>query len=263
MIPRRIPRRTSPKRAKMNEEKQPLLAHFEELRKALLICLITLAAAFFLIYALLIGPLMNLITEPIASRGIQVIYTGVSEALVTKLKVALTAACVADAPVILYVLWRFIRPGLYDRERKMVKRTLLIMLFLFAAGVAFCLLAVYSLAMDFFLVAGEDFSTPMLSLDKYVGFLTGFTVPFGIAFELPVVLYLTTRMGLTDYRMLAAKRKYVVLGVFVIAAFLTPPDVVSQIALGVPMVGLYEIGVQVCRKVKPRGGDEEPLSQQS
>ncbi len=234
----------------MTEEKKPLLAHFEELRKVILTALISLAAFFFLIYGLLIDPLMSLIIRPITERGIQVIYTAVSEALMTKLKVALTAACVVDTPVILYLFWRFIRPGLYEKERLIVKRTLFIMLFLFVAGVAFCLLAVYSFAMDFFLVAGEGFSTPMLSLDKYVGFLAGFVVPFGIAFQLPVVLYLTTRMGITNYRMLASKRKYVVLGVFVVAAVLTPPDVVSQIALGIPLLLLYEIGIQVSRSVR-------------
>lgn len=119
-------------------------------------------------------------------------------------------------------------------------------------GVVFCYFAVYSLAVDFFLVAGDSLATPMLSIDKYVSFLFGFLVPFGVAFQLPVVLYLTTRVGLTTPDMLRSKRKYVILAIFVLAAILTPPDVVSQVALGLPMCGLYEIGILVSRCTKAR-----------
>ena len=125
-------------------------------------------------------------------------------------------------------------------------------LLLFLTGVVFCYFAVYSLAVDFFLVAGDSLATPMLSIDKYVSFLFGFLVPFGVAFQLPVVLYLTTRIGLTTPDMLRSKRKYVILAIFVLAAILTPPDVVSQVALGLPMCGLYEIGILVSRCTKAR-----------
>lgn len=123
----------------------------------------------------------------------------------------------------------------------------MIAVLLFLAGVSFCYFAIYTLAIDFFLIQGENLATPMLSIDKYVSFMFGFIVPFGIVFLLPVALYLTTKAGLTDYRMLAGKRKYVLLGIFVLAAILTPPDVVSQVALGVPLYLLYEISIQVAR----------------
>lgn len=92
----------------------------------------------------------------------------------------------------------------------------------------------------------------MLSIDKYVNFLFGFIVPFGIAFQLPVAMYLTTRMGWTNAKSLASKRKFVILGVFVLASVLTPPDIVSQVALGVPLCLLFEVGVLVARLTKPR-----------
>ena len=175
-----------------------------------------------------------------------------SEAIVTKFKVGLIAAAVAASPVVIWQTWGFIRPGLYPKEQKAFRILFLLALLLFLTGVAFCYFAVYTLAVDFFLIQGDGLATPMLSIDKYVSFLFGFIVPFGVAFELPVALYLTTRMGWTNYRMLASKRKYILLAVFVMAAILTPPDVVSQVALGVPLYALFEIGVLVARMTKPR-----------
>ena len=226
----------------------PLLTHLLALRKVLFISALAVVIAFFLIYYLAIDYLMAWIIGPIVERGIEIIYTAMSEALVTKFKVGIIAA----SPVIIGQIWGFIKPALYPKEKKAFRVLFFVALFLFLLGVTFCYLAVYLLAVDFFLVAGDQLATPMLSIDKYVSFLFGFIVPFGVAFQLPVALYLTTRMGWTNYQSLASKRKFVILGIFVLAAILTPPDVVSQLALGLPMILLYEIGVQVCRITKPR-----------
>ncbi len=230
----------------------PLLSHLLALRKVLFISALSVVIAFFLVYYLAIDYLMAWITGPIVERGIEIIYTAMSEALVTKFKVALIAAVIVASPVIIGQIWGFIKPALYPKEKKAFRVLFFIALFLFLLGVTFCYMAVYLLAVDFFLVAGDQLATPMLSIDKYVSFLFGFIVPFGVAFQLPVALYLTTRMGWTNYKSLASKRKYVILGIFVLAAILTPPYVVSQVALGVPMILLYEAGVQVCRFTKPR-----------
>ena len=230
----------------------PLMAHLLALRRVFIVSTAAVAIAFFLVYYLAIDWLMAWITGPIISRGIEIIYTAMSEALVTKFKVALIAAIIAASPVIIWQIWSFIKPALYPKEKKAFRILFFIALILFLTGVVFCYLAVYMLAVDFFLVAGDNLARPMLSIDKYVSFLFGFIVPFGVAFQLPVALYLTTRMGWTNYRSLASKRKFVILGIFVIAAILTPPDVVSQLALGIPMVLLYEIGIQACRLTKPR-----------
>ena len=230
----------------------PLLVHLQALRRVLIISAAAVAIAFFLVFYLAIEKLMAWITGPIAERGIQIIYTAMSEALVTKFKVAIIAAIIVASPIIIWQIWSFIKPALFPKEKKAFRVLFLIALLLFLAGVVFCYLAVYTLAVDFFLVAGDNLATPMLSIDKYVSFLFGFIVPFGLAFQLPVALYLTTRIGWTNYKMLASKRKFVVLGIFVFAAILTPPDVVSQLALGLPMILLYEIGIQACRLTKPR-----------
>lgn len=232
------------------------MQHVLALRKVLLVSLGAAFVAFLLVFYLLCNPIMRFITEPIARRGIEMIYTTVSEALVTQLKVSLIGGIIAASPVILWQIWTFVKPALFEKERKSFRRWFFAALVLFLLGVVFCYTSVYSLAIDFFLVAGEDLATPMLSIDKYVSFLLSFMLPFGLAFQLPVAIYLTTKMGLTTAQSLASKRKYVILIIFIAAAFLTPPDVVSQLLLALPMLVLFEIGVFIARVVKPGEGRE-------
>ena len=234
------------------QNKQPLGEHLVALRKILLRSVAAIGIAFVAVFYVAIDPLMNLITGPIVERGIQVIYTEMSAALMTKLKVAFIAGAVIASPYVFWQIWSFVKPALYEHEKKAFRLTFAATVFLFLLGVAFCYAAVYFLAVDFFLVAGENLATPMLAIDKYVSFLFGFVLPFGLAFELPVALYITTKMGLTDYKMLASKRKFVILAVVVVAAFLTPPDVVSQIMLSIPILILFEISLLICKVVKPK-----------
>ena len=231
----------------MPEEKSTLLTHLIELRRVFVICGISVALLFCVIFGFLIDYIMAWITAPIQARGIGIIYTAMSEALLTKFKVSVIASIIAASPVIIWQAWSFIKPGLYPEEQRKCRWLFLVMLGLFLLGVAFCYMVVYSFAVDFFLVQGTGFASPLLSLDSYVSFLLSFILPFGISFQLPAALYLTTRLGWTDYPMLASKRKYVLLAIFVVAAILTPPDVVSQVALGVPLYVLYEVGIQVSR----------------
>ena len=240
------------KNAAQGDEKQTLLEHLSALRRVLLISAAAIGILFVLVFYFAVDPLMGWILAPIEARGIEIIYTAMSEALLTKMKVGLIAAIVAASPIIVWQLWSFIKPALYAYERALFRLLFFVALLLFLTGVAFCYGAVYMLAVDFFLIAGENIAVPMLSVDKYIGFLFGFVVPFGLAFELPVALYMTTRMGLTNHRMLVQKRKFVILAIAIIAAILTPPDVVSQLMLGIPMLVLFEVGVLVTRFVKPR-----------
>ena len=232
------------------EEALSLRDHLLALRKVIVVCVAAVGVAFLASFYFIIDPLMQWITAPIEARGVQVIYTAVSEALTTKLKVALVTAVVIAFPVIIWQVWGFIKPALYPRERRSFRIFFFFALVLFLIGIVFCYASVFFLAIDFFMVSGEGLATPMLSLDKYINFLFGFLLPFGVAFMLPVFIYITTRVGLTTLEMLIRKRKYVILGIFVLAAILTPPDVVSQIMLGIPMLLLYEVGILVSRTVK-------------
>ena len=234
------------------QNQQTVGEHLIALRKILLRSAAAIGSAFLVVFYLAIDHLMGFITGPIVERGITVIYTEMSAALMTKLKVAFIAGIVVACPYVFWQIWTFIKPALYAHEKRAFRLTFAATVFLFLLGVVFCYAAVYFLAVDFFLIAGEDLATPMLAIDKYVSYLFGFVVPFGLAFELPVALYITTKMGLTNHQMLASKRKFVILAVVVIAAFLTPPDVVSQIMLSIPILILFEVSLLICRVVKPK-----------
>lgn len=236
----------------VNNETQPLMVHLLAVRKLMINCAIAIVVGFVLAFYFLCTPLMNFITSPIEARGVTIIYTAMSEALTTQLKVSLIAGVVLVSPFIFYQIWAFIKPALYENEIRIFRVLFFLALFLFLLGVVFCYRYVYGLAINFFLVAGEDLATPMLSIDKYVSFLFSFVLPFGVVFELPIAIYMATRMGWVDYKKLSSFRKYVFFGIFVLAAILTPPDVISQVMLGVPMYVLYEIGVQVSRFTKNR-----------
>ena len=238
------------------QNQQTVGEHLIALRKILLRSAAAIGIAFLVVFYVAIDHLMGFITGPIVERGITVIYTEMSAALMTKLKVAFIAGIVVACPYVFWQIWTFIKPALYAHEKRAFRLTFAATVFLFLLGVVFCYAAVYFLAVDFFLIAGEDLATPMLAIDKYVSFLFGFVVPFGLAFELPVALYITTKMGLTNHQMLASKRKFVILAVVVIAAFLTPPDVVSQIMLSIPILLLFEISLLICKVVKPNTQQE-------
>ena len=241
----------------VDSEKQPLLYHLMALRTLLMHCGAAVLIGFIATFYLLCEPLMNFIISPITARGIQIIYTAVSEALTTQLKVSFIAGVVVVSPYLFYQIWAYVKPALYDNEIRLFRTLFFIALLLFLTGIVFCYQFVYTLALNFFFVAGENLATPMLSIDKYIGFLFGFILPFGIVFELPVALFMFTRIGWVNYEMLTGSRKFVFFGIFVLAAILTPPDVVSQCMLGLPMYLLYEVGVQVARFTKPREPKEE------
>lgn len=243
--------------ASVKTNAQPLISHLMAFRKLVIACLAALLVGFIAAFYLLSEPLMRFIISPIEARGIQIIYTAVSEAFMTELKVSLLAGVVLVSPFIFYQIWAFIKPALYDSEIRIFRILFFVALLLFLLGIAFCYTYVYELALNLFLVAGENLATPMLSIDKYVNFLFSFILPFGVVFELPIAIYMATRLGWVDHKKLVSYRKFVFFGIFVLAAILTPPDVVSQVMLGLPMYVLFEIGVLVSRFTKSRRMQED------
>ena len=232
-------------------KKQVLAEHLRAMRTMLIVSAAAVGVIFVAFFYLLREPLVAFILAPLRAREIEVVATHVSEALMMQFKACLVASVVAAMPVITWQVWSFIAPALYPHEKRLFAALFFIALVLFVCGVAFSYLYVFPLAIDLFFEAGEGVATTLWSVDRYFGFVLSFVLPFGLMFELPVAVYMMARRGWVDYQKLAKNRKFVILAIAVIAAILTPPDVVSQCMLGLPMYFLYEVGVQITRFVKP------------
>lgn len=237
----------------MNTEKrEAFLENLRALRRVLVVSVIGVVVLFLVLFYGFCDPLMDLILAPVRNRGINMIATAVSEALLTKFKVCLVAAVVCAMPLIMQQIWSFVSPALYPQEKKMFAALFFVALILFIGGVVFCCFFVFPLAIDLFWASAEGVASTMWSVQEYYNFVLSFVLPFGIMFELPVILYMLAKKDKVTYESLAKYRKYVVLVIAIAAAILTPPDVVSQLMLGIPMYLLYEISVQIVRVMKRR-----------
>lgn len=243
------------------DEKKPLLSHFLALRKVFLISVIAVIVGFIAAFYFFSTRLIDFITLPIKERGVEIIYTAVSEAMTTRLKISLVTGIILASPVIIWQIWNFVKPALYEKEIRALRFWFFVTLLLFLIGVVFCYYFVFGLAVNFFLVAGDNLAAPLISIDRYLSFTLSFILPFGFAFDLPVIIYMTTKLGLTTPEMLIGKSKYVVLLFFIVAAILTPPDVYSQIMLAIPLLLLYGVGILAAFTVKKRENGESKKQQ--
>ena len=238
-------------------KRQVFGAHLRALRSVVFISLGAVLVAFFVIFYLFSKPLVNFILLPVTARGIPVIATKVSESLMMQVKTCLVAATVVSMPVIIWQVGSFVWPALYPKEKVTFSSTFAAMVLMFAVGVVFSYVTVFPLAIDLFYEAGAGVATTMWSVEGYFNFVLSFVLPFGLMFELPVVIYLLARAGKVSAASLATARKYFILGAAVVAAVLTPPDVVSQTLLLLPLLALYEISVLIARFVKSREAQVE------
>ena len=234
------------------DKREAFLENLRALRRVLVVSVIGVVVLFLVLFYGFCDPLMDLLLAPVRARGISMIATAVSEALLTKFKICLVAAVVCAMPLIMQQIWSFVSPALYPHEKKMFAALFFVALLLFVGGVVFCCFFVFPLAIDLFWASAEGVASTMWSVQEYYNFVLSFVLPFGIMFELPVILYMLAKKDKVTYESLAKYRKYVVLVIAIAAAILTPPDVVSQLMLGIPMYLLYEISVQVVRFMKRR-----------
>jgi sec-independent protein translocase protein TatC len=234
----------------MEDVKMPLTAHLAELRSRLIKSLIAVGVAFVLCYqfvetlmAWLIAPLKAL--DP-ASK-VQVIGTGLAEAFFTKLKVSFIAGIFLASPVIFYQIWRFVAPGLYEHERRYVKPFVFFATCFFVCGAYFCYRLVFPTAFGFFLEEYGSISIePLLKISEYLSFASRMLLAFGVVFELPVFTFFLARTGIVDHKMMMATWRYAVVGIFIVAAVLTPgPDVASQLLMATPLLVLYVASIGV------------------
>lgn len=230
---------------KSNRSQMPLLSHLEEFRKRLVLCAIVFFIAVLACLSQAEWAADRLMEK---ASGFQFVYITPTELVLSYLRLSLIGGAVLSFPVILYHILMFIWPGLVRREKSACILTLIAGLLLFCVGVVFAFEIVIPLALVFFagLNSGQLISA-MVSIDSYLGFLCTTLVTFGIVFEMPVAVVLLTKIGLLTPELLRKNRKFAVLGIFIVAALITPPDVTSQLLVAIPMLALFEVSLALSR----------------
>jgi sec-independent protein translocase protein TatC len=231
----------------LDETKMPLLDHLIELRNRLLWCVVAMAVAFGVCFYFA-KPIFGFLVQPLLAAGQgKLIFTDIFEAFFVEIKVAFFAATMVAFPVIATQLWRFVAPGLYSKEKRAFLPFLLMTPVLFTAGAAMAYYLAMPVALEFLLGFSGDVGgvsqEALPGVGNYLSFATKFLFGFGVAFLLPVLLMLLERVGILTLAQLKAGRRYAVVGIAVVSAVLTPPDIMSQILLLVPMYFLYEMAI--------------------
>ena len=252
-------------------QQDTFISHLIELRQRLMRALLAVLAAFIVlflwpgagpIYDFLAAPLMHALPE-----GTRMIATGVITPFMVPMKVTAMVAFMLALPYVLWEAWAFVAPGLYEHEKKLAAPIIVASTVLFLVGVAFCYYFVFGTVFRFINDFAPKSITPAPDIEAYFGFVITMFMAFGVVFEIPIVVLILVRSGMVSVEKLKDARPYVIVGAFVVAAVVTPPDVLSQFLLAVPMCVLYEAGLFIGRFVTPRnqeknqaGRDQSPVS---
>jgi sec-independent protein translocase protein TatC len=248
-----------------SELRMSIIEHLRELRVRLIRATIALTAGFIVAY-FFSDQLFAALTLPIREVShdkLLLIGTGVGEAFFTKIKVSLVAGLFVASPAVFYEIWKFIAPGLYQSERKMAFPFILFATIFFVSGGYFCWAVVFKVGYAFFLAQYSSIGvTPTIRISEYLAFSAKLMLAFALTFEMPIFAFFLTRLGLIDYKMMLKQFRYAILIIFVVAAALTPPDMVSQFLLAIPLLVLYIVSVGVSyafrNKLEPVPAAENP-----
>ncbi|PMR70535.1 twin-arginine translocase subunit TatC [Halomonas heilongjiangensis] len=241
------------------QNQAPLIEHLIELRSRLIRAVVAILVIFLglfpfanEIYTFVAQPLMALLPE-----GSQMIATEVASPFLAPFKLTLVLAVFIAIPFVLHQAWAFVAPGLYDNEKALALPILASSVMLFYAGAAFAYYVVFPLLFQFFTQTGPENVAVMTDINQYLNFVLKLFFAFGVAFEIPIATFLLILSGATTVESLSKKRPYVILGCFVVGMLLTPPDVISQSLLAIPMYLLYEVGLLFGRLVRRKKRDAE------
>jgi len=226
---------------------QNIIAHLLELRKRLLNSVLALLLVFICLFPWA-ADLYALLAEPLLAKlpaGGQMIATDVTTPFFVPVKVAMMTAFLIALPYILFQVWSFVAPGLYSHEKRWVVPLVFASMFLFLCGMAFAYFAVFPMVFGFITASAPKGVAVMTDIDKYLSFVLSMFLAFGVTFQVPVAVVAMVKMGFVSVEKLRAIRRYVIVGAFIAGAILTPPDVVSQFMLAIPLWLLYEAGILV------------------
>ncbi|MFQ5681715.1 MAG: twin-arginine translocase subunit TatC [Candidatus Binatia bacterium] len=231
-----------------DDARMPFTGHLEELRSCLIRSFLAVLVAFAACFAFA-DTILSFLTDPllrIQFPGLTLIGTGIPEAFFTKIKVALIASLFFALPVILWQAWKFVTPGLYPQEKHYARTFVIFGTLLAFLGAWFCYEVIFNVGFSFLLKAYQSINVrPAIRIGEYLSFSSKMLLAFGITFELPVVAYFLARIGMIDHLFLIRQSRYAILVIFILAAILTPPDVVSQVLLALPLTILYAISIGV------------------
>jgi sec-independent protein translocase protein TatC len=248
-------------------DQESFISHLIELRTRLMragaAVLVLFVALFFypgsgVIYDFLAAPLIS-----VMGPDAKLIATGVVTPFMIPVKVTAVVAFMLALPVVLYQAWAFVAPGLYEHEKKLAAPLIIASTLLFFAGVAFCYYFVFGKVFAFIQGFAPKSISPMPDIEAYFNFVLTMFIAFGVTFEIPIVVILLVRMGIVSVAKLADARPYVIVGAFIVAAVVTPPDVISQFMLAVPMCILFEAGLFFARFVGTRAKEEAAKEESS
>ena len=231
----------------MNKLKEmSLFDHLDELRKRLIIIVIVNFVAAILLFSQT-EIIMSYLLE--VNPGMELVYTTPSELLTVYIQLSLILAVTICSPITVYQVWAFIEKGLYEKEKKAILFTLIFGVVFFIIGVAFCYFMVLPTTLEFFVrIAIEEVSS-MLSIQSYVSFVNMMLLAFGLVFEMPVIIFLLSKLEIIKPEFLKKNRGIIIVAIFIFAAIITPPDIISQLMLGIPMVILLEFSILICTLV--------------
>ncbi len=234
--------------------KMSIIEHLAELRRRLIVCIAALIVAFAAAYVFS-ERILKLLTAPMEEAlrsGGSLSILKVQEAFLTHIKVALVAAVIAAFPVIIHQVWAFVIPALKKKEAKVGMTLVISSTVLFAAGILFAYFTILPYAFTFFLKSAQGIASPNISLAFYVSFCARVMLAFGIVFQLPLVIVFLVRSGIVTLDQVKKARKYAIVLIFVVAAILTPPDVLTQILMAIPLLVLYELSILAAYLLRKR-----------
>jgi len=242
----------------------PLIEHLIELRSRLMRAVIVILVVFLGLYSFA-NDIYTFVAEPLMAllpEGSQMIATEVASPFLAPFKLTLVVAVFIAIPFVLHQAWAFIAPGLYDNEKALAIPILVSSIALFYGGAAFAYYVVFPLLFEFFTQTGPDNIAIMTDINQYLNFVLKLFFAFGVAFEIPIATFLLILSGATTVESLSKKRPYILLVCFVVGMLLTPPDVISQSLLAIPMYLLYEVGILFGRLVRKRKKEKEAAKEQ-